>query len=80
MSKENEMRVLRIIVGKREVARIRSKQFGDYCDVQPINEGWKGEEENGKKHLTKKDADRMVKISRNNIPARWLSPGRPKRR
>ena len=31
-------------------------------------------------HITRMDAERLVKISRDNIPARRRSPGRPKRR
>ena len=31
-------------------------------------------------HVKRIDAERLVKISRDNIPARRRSPGRPKRR
>ena len=31
-------------------------------------------------HVTRMDAERLVKISRDNIPAGRSSPGRPKRR
>ena len=32
------------------------------------------------KHVTRMDAERLVKISRDHIPAGRWSPGRPKRR
>ena len=40
--------------------------------------GWKEEKENGP-NVTRIDAERLVKISRDNIPV-VRSPGRPKRR
>ena len=40
--------------------------------------GWK-EEETGK-HVTRTDAERLVKVSRDNIPAGRRSPGSPKRK
>ena len=51
------------------------------CDIQPIIE-WV---ERGRRirkewagHVTRIDAERLVKISRDNIPAGKISPGHPK--
>jgi hypothetical protein len=40
--------------------------------------GWKENEDNGTKHVIRMDAERLVKISWDNIPAGTRSPGRPK--
>ena len=40
------MKVIRKIVGKTKIDRIRSQQIRESCGIQPINDGWK-EEENG---------------------------------
>ena len=44
---ENEMKVLRKIASKKKVVRMRNQQIREYCGIQPINSGWKEEEENG---------------------------------
>ena len=71
MLESNEMEVLRKIVGKRKIDRIRSQQIRESCGIQPINE-W--EERRRKRewdqHVTRMDAERLVQISRDNIPVR----------
>ena len=69
MLEANEMKVLRKIVGNR----IRSQQFRESCDIQPINE-WV-ERREWEEHVTRMDAERLVKI-----PAGRRCSGRPKRR
>ena len=43
-----------------------------------LNSGWK--EEDSGTNIIRMDPERLVKISRDNIPAGRRSPGRPKRR
>jgi hypothetical protein len=42
--------------------------------------GRKEEDENWNEHVTRMDAERLVKFSRGNIPAGRKSPGHPKKR
>ena len=62
MLEANEMKVLRKTVGKTKIERIRSKQIGESCGIQPINE-WV-EMRRWDEHITRMDAERLVKISR----------------
>ena len=74
-------RLLKKIVGKTKIGRIRSQQIRESCDIQPINE-WEERRRRRREwdqHVTRMDAKRLVKISRDNIPVE-RSPGRPKRR
>ena len=75
------MKVLSKIVGKPKIDRIRSQQIKEPCSIQPINE-WveRRRRREWDKLVTRTDAERLVKISRYNIPARGRSPVRPKRR
>ena len=77
MLEENEMKVLRKIVGKTKINRIRSQQIRESCDIQPFNE-WVERRRECDQHVARMDAERLVKISRENIPAGRRSPGRPK--
>ena len=81
MSEANEMKLLREIqvVGKTKIDRIRSQQIRESCGIQPVNE-WMERRKEWDEHVTRMDAERLVKISRDNILARRRSPGRPKRR
>ena len=75
------MKVVRKTVGKIKIDRIRSQQIRESCGIQPIN-GWveRRIRRGWDQHVTRMDAERLVKISRDNIPAGKRSPGRPKRR
>ena len=73
------MKVLRNIVGKTKIDRIRSQQITESYGIQPINDGWK-EEEGWDVHLTRMDAEKLLMISSDNIPAGIRSPGCPRRR
>ena len=79
MLETNEMKVLRKIVGKTKIDRIRSQQIRESCGIQPINE-WVERRREWDQHVTRMDAERLFKISRDNVPAGRRSPGRPKRR
>ena len=66
MLEGNEMKVLRKIVGKTKIDTIRSQQIRESCGIQPIN-GWverRRREWDGR--VTRMDAERSVKISREN--------------
>ena len=65
----------------KKIDRIRSQKIRESCGIQPISE-WVEirRRREWDKHLTRLDAERLVKISRDNIPAGRRSPGRPKRR
>jgi hypothetical protein len=56
------MKVRRKIAGKTRIDRIRSQQIGESCGIQPINE-WV-EMRRWDEHITRMDAERLVKISR----------------
>ena len=79
--KANEMNVglLRKIVSKTKIERIKSKQIIESCGIQPINE-WVERIREWEQHVTRMDAERLIRISRDNIPVGSRSPGCPKRR
>ena len=72
------MKVLRNIVGKTKVDRIRSQQIRQDCGIQAVNE-WversrriRIRRRKWDEYVTRMDAERLVKISRDKIPAgRW---------
>ena len=73
------MKIPRKKVAETKVYRIRNQQIREPCGIKPIHEwmdrrrkGWDG-------HVTRIDSQRLVKISRDNVPARRF-PDRPKRR
>ena len=70
--------LLREIVGTTKIDRIRSQQIRESCGVQPINEPVERRRERDE-HV-RMNTERLVKISRDNIPAGRRSPRRPKRR
>ena len=74
------MKVLRKIVGKTKIERIRSQQIRESCGIQPIKAWVEGRRREWDQHVTRMDAERLVKISRDNIPFGRRYPGRPKRR
>ena len=67
MFEANEMKVARKIVGKTKIDRIRSQQIRDSCGIQPINE-WveRRRRREWDQHVTRMDAERLVKISKDN--------------
>ena len=71
------MKVLRKLVGKTKTNRIRRQES---CGIQPINEWVERRRREWNEYVTEMDAERLIKISRNNIPAGRRSPGCPKRR
>ena len=72
------MKVLRKIVSKTKIDRVRSQQIGDSCDIQTIYEQTGSRRGEWDEHVTRMDAERLVKFSMDIIPA-GRSPGRPKR-
>ena len=76
------MKALRKIVGKTKIDRIRSHKIRESWDIQLINE-WVGRRRRRRErdeHVTSMNAERLVKISRDNIPAGRKFSGHPKRR
>ena len=67
MLEADEMKILRKIVGKTKIYRIRSQQIREFCGIQPINE-WVERRREWDEHVTRIDAERLVKISKDNIP------------
>ena len=76
----NEMKISRKIVGKTKMDRITNQQIREFCFIQIINEWVERRRREMDEHVTRMDAERLVKSSRDNIPAGRRSPGRPKKR
>ena len=74
MLEVNEITLLRKIVSKTKIDRIRSEQIRESCGIQPSNEWVEKRRRGWDEHITRMDAERLVKISRDNI-----SPGRRSR-
>ena len=79
MLKANEMKALRKIVGKTKIDRIRNQQIRKSCGIQAINE-WveRRRRREWDEHVTRMDAERLVKISRDSITAGRITPELPK--
>ena len=77
MLEPNEMmKVLRKIVDKTKMDRIKSQQIRESYGIQSINE-WverRIRRREWDQHVTRMDAERLVKISRDNIPVGRRSP------
>ena len=56
---------------------VRSQPIRETCGIQRVNE-WVERRIEWDEHVTRMDAERSVKISRDNIPAGSRSPGLPK--
>ena len=80
MLNANEIKVLRKIVGKTKIDRIRSQQIRKSRCIQPVNEWVEKRIREWDLHVTRMDVEKLVKISRGNIPVGRRSPKRPKRR
>ena len=77
------MEILRKIFGKTKIDRIRSQQIRESCGFHPINEWVERRRRIRRKwdqQVTRMDAERVFKISRDIIPLGRSYPGRPKRR
>ena len=73
------MKVLRKIVGKTKIDRIRSQQIGESCGIQPTNEWVVRRRREWDEGETRMDAERLVKISKDNIHVERRFAGCPKR-
>ena len=69
MFEANEMKLLIKIVGKTKIDIVRSKQIPELCGIQPINDWVERIRREWDQHVTRMDAEILVKISRDNIPA-----------
>ena len=70
------MKVLRKIVGKQK--QIRCQQIRESFGIQNINEWEERREREWDQHVTRMDAERLVKISRHSTPFGRRSSARPK--
>ena len=57
------MKVSGKIVGKTKIDRIRSQQIGEYSVIQPINEWVERKRRECDEHVTRIDAETIVKVS-----------------
>jgi len=71
-----EMKVPRKIIGKIKIDRIRSQQ----SENSIVSNQLMRRKREWYEHVTRIDAEILVKISRYSVPAGRRSPGRPKRR
>ena len=74
------MKVLKKIVGKTKIDRIRSQEIRESCGILLINEWLERRRREWDRHVTRMDAERLVKISRDNILVERRSPGRLKKK
>ena len=77
MLEENEMKVLRKIVGKTKIDWIRSQQIRESCGIQPINE-WVDRRKRRREldeHATSMDDNRLVEVWRD-LPEEDLQDAR----
>ena len=73
------MKVLTKIVGKTKMYKIRTQKIRKSCGNQPINEWTEIKRREWDENVTRMDAEKLVKISRDIIPS-VRSLGRPKSR
>ena len=62
------MKVLRKIVSKTKIDRVRSQKIREFCGIKHIND-WMEIRREWDENVTRMDAERLVKKSRDNIPA-----------
>ena len=73
------MKVLRKIFDKTKIDRIISQQIRYFYGIEPTNKWMERIRREWDQHVTRTDAEKLVKISRDNIPV-GRSSGCPKRR
>ena len=73
------MEILGKIVFKAKINVVWSQQIRKSCGIQPVNKWVERRKREWDDHVTRMDAEILVKISRENVPD-GISPGRPKRR
>ena len=67
MLESNEKKELRKTVGKTKIDRIRNQQISESCCIQPINERVERERREWAEYATRMNAQRLVKIPKDNI-------------
>ena len=72
-----KLKGLRKIVCKTKIDTIRIQQIRESCVIQPINE-WVERRRDWDEYVRRMDAERLVKISRDNTPAGRRYPQCPK--
>ena len=71
------MTVIRKVAGKTKIDRIRSQKTRESWGNQSINKRMERRKWGIYENATRMDAERLVKISRDNIPGGIRSPGHP---
>ena len=80
MLESQEMNTLRRIIGKTRLDRVRNEYAREQCEIQPINDWVIRRRQEWNDHVSRMDANRIAKITRDNIPTGRRSPGRPRKR
>ena len=68
----NGMKILRKIVGKKKIDRIRRQQIRESCGIQPSNQWMESRRRQWDEYVTRMNAERLVKISRDTFTADLL--------
>ena len=68
MLEASEMKVERKIVGRTKIDRIRSQQIRESSCIQPINV-WAERRRDWNEHVPRMYAERLIRVSRDNILA-----------
>ena len=63
----SQMKLLRKIVAKSKIDRITSQQISESCVIKHINEWVESRRRGWEEHVTRMDAEKLVKISRGNL-------------
>ena len=79
-SKWDKSSLLKIIVGKTKIIGIKIQQIRESCGIRPKNEWVERRRRELDQHTTRVDAERLIKISKDNILVGRISSGRPERR
>ena len=70
MLEANEMKILRKLVRKTKIDCTSSQQIRESCGIKPIKEWMQNIRREWDEHVTRMDAERLVIILWDNIPAR----------
>ena len=69
MWEANEIKSQRKIVGKTKIDIIRIQEIRESCGIQTMNEWVERRGRELDQYVTRMDAERFVRISRNNVPS-----------
>ena len=75
-----EMKIARRIAGKTLMDRIRSDNIRQTCGIDKINDWILDRKKKWNEHIDRMTEERIVKITRDKLPAGHRSIGRPRKR